>query len=124
MSCRCALDGLGSEQLARRAAGLFFEPRPRDPSGSRQPRLTGSANAPCGPAPDLAGLDRDRVGASVATAEGWRVPLGLYAIRELLCADAQEQPSGDPEGLRPMPERMDAERCLLRGDATALGVYS
>src|SRR5262249_40894185 len=98
MSCRCALDGLGSEQVARRAAGLFFEPRPRDPSGSRQPRLTGSANAPCGPAPDLAGFDRVRVGASAAAAEGWRVPIGLLAVRQLLCADATGRPGRDPEG--------------------------
>ena len=68
---------------------------------------------------------RVRVGASAAAAEGWRVSIGIFAIRELLCADAQGQPGRDPEGLRPMPKRMDAEWCLLRGDAsTALGVYS
>jgi len=40
-------------------------------------------------------------------------------VRVLLRADATRRSCRDPEGLRPMPERMDAERRLLSRDATA-----
>jgi hypothetical protein len=126
MSCRCALDGLGSEQTGSGpyASRPVLRTQAPDPSGRRQAPLKGSANAACGPAPNLAGFDRDRPGRPAAAAQGRKLPGRLFTVRRFLCADATRRSGRDPEGLRPMPKRMDAERCLLRGDAsTALGAY-
>jgi hypothetical protein len=43
-------------------------------------------------------LARDRDCATVAAAGGRFVPIGLYAVRELLRADAQGQPAAIPKG--------------------------
>jgi hypothetical protein len=70
--------------------------------------------------PRPTGLARDRGGATAAAAEGWRVPIGLFAIRQLLQSDHARRTGGGAEGAGAVPERLDAVRCLLRRDAAAL----